>query len=109
MSSRNQPPCEQQHPCKSRPAIKATEDEGRPLAQLLNLGPKSAEWLQNAGINSEAALISVGPAVAFQIVCRQQQGVSRNFLWALYGAIHHVDWRDLSSATKAVLLAEIDD
>lgn len=109
MSSRNQPPCEHQHPGNGRPGNKASGDEDGLLEQLLNLGPKSVDWLKNAGIDNEASLKSVGPAVAYQIVCRQQHGVSRNFLWALYGAIHDVDWRDLTSATKAALLAEIDE
>lgn len=78
------------------------------LSELRNIGPKSAKWLHDAGIVSKTDLRAVGPVVAFLTVRQEQPNVSLNLLWALYGALHEIDWRDLPEATKQRLLKELD-
>ena len=75
---------------------------------MKNLGPKSVALLAEAGLNSIAELKAIGPVLAFLTVKRQHPEASRNLLWAIYGAIHDIDWREISDETKASLQAEVD-
>ena len=77
-----------------------------PLAQLSNLGPVSAGWLEAAGIRSEAELRRVGAVAAYHRVATHRSGdVSLNLLYALEGAIHGVRWDRLPPDERARLRA----
>ena len=39
-----------------------------PIESLPNLGPKSGQWLRDAGIATVADLEQLGPVVAFRLV-----------------------------------------
>ena len=90
-------------PCQS------SDQLGRPIENLRNLGPASARWLKEVGVHTEADLRRFGAAVAFRLVKQRQPAASLNLLWALAAALAGKDWRDLSSEEKAILLEQIQD
>ena len=49
-----------------------------PIETLPNLGPKSSQWLRDAGITTIADLERLGPVVAFRLVKRHEPKVSLN-------------------------------
>ena len=57
--------------------------DNAPIESLSNLGPKSGQWLRQAGITTIAELERLGPIVVYRIVKRRQAEASRNLLWAL--------------------------
>ena len=66
------------------------------LANLCNLGPVSARWLESAGIHTEAELRELGAPEAFRRVAMNRAGdVSLNLLYALDGALRGVRWDKL--------------
>ena len=74
---------------------------------MRNLGPKSEADLVAAGISTPAELISVGAEAAFLriIESRRARGESLTslnaiYLYALYGAIHNLDWRKIPDHQK---------
>jgi len=62
------------------------------LATLPNLGPKSAQWLAEAGIATPGALRRRGALRAYLAVRRRQPKASLNLLYALVGAIEAISW-----------------
>lgn len=79
-----------------------------PIEDLPNLGPKSAQWLREAGILTLAELRRMGPVVAYRLVKQKQPKASLNLLWALAAGLHGKDWRSLSAEEKALLKREAD-
>lgn len=78
------------------------------LAGLRNLGPASARRLRAVGIADAAALTDAGPALAYLRVARGFPGhTSRTLLWALFGALADLDWREVPAAERERLLAEV--
>ena len=51
-----------------------------PIESLRNLGPKSGQWLREAGITTIAELERLGPVVAFRLVKQHQPKASLNLL-----------------------------
>lgn len=84
-------------------------DLGEPIENLLNLGPKSAAWLREAGIRTRADLQRLGPTVAYRLVKQKQPNASLNLLWALAAGLEGTDWRELSDATKERLRKEAEE
>ncbi len=80
-----------------------------PIESLLNLGPKSSEWLRDAGINTIAELEQLGPVAAFRLVKDRQPKVSLNLLWALEAGLKGKDWRELPKATKQRLRKKAEE
>lgn len=80
-----------------------------PVESLLNLGPKSGQWLREAGIVTVADLERLGSVVAYRLVKQRHPKVSLNLLWALAAALQGKDWRELSEATKKKLRRETAD
>ena len=79
------------------------------VSKLLNLGPKSSQWLHEIGIDTLEDLQTVGVVEAYCLVKAQHNGASLNLLYALYGATHNISWNQLSAETKAQLRAESAD
>jgi hypothetical protein len=77
-----------------------------PIESLFNLGPKSGQWLRDAGITTIAELERLGPVVAFRLVKQHQPKTSLNQLWALAAGLKGKDWRELTEATKKRLRKE---
>lgn len=74
---------------------------------MRNLGPVCEKDLNDAGIMTAHDLISVGPEYAFRqmLITRMRSGRSSKccnaaYLYALYGAIHDVDWRAIPDQKK---------
>lgn len=80
-----------------------------PIESLPNLGPKSCQWLREAGIRTIADLERLGAVVAFKIVKQKQPKASFNLLWALAAGLGGIDWRELDQATKQHLRKEVEE
>lgn len=80
-----------------------------PIESLFNLGPKSGQWLRDAGITTIAELERLGPVVAFRLVKQHQPKTSLNQLWALAAGLKGKDWRELTEATKKRLRKEAEE
>lgn len=80
----------------------------RPIESLPNLGPKSGQWLREAGITTIAELERLGPVVAFRLVKQHQPKASLNLLWAMAAGLTGKDWRELTEATKRRLRKEAE-
>jgi hypothetical protein len=80
-----------------------------PIESLLNLGPKSGQWLRGVGITTIAELERLGPVVAFRLVKQYQPKASLNLLWAMAAGLKGKDWRELTETTKKRLRKEAVD
>lgn len=78
------------------------------VESLPSLGPKSAEWLRAAGIDTPERLRDVGAAVAFLRVRALGVRPSRNLLWALHAAIVGKSWLDVTPDEKRKLERELE-
>ncbi len=78
-----------------------------PVERLVNLGPKSSQWLRDAGITSYDGLEALGAAEAFRRVQEVRPGVTLHLLYALEGALLDVRWDYLPDDIKARLRREI--
>ena len=78
-----------------------------PIEALLNLGPKSGQWLHDAGITTIAELECLGPVAAYRLVKQRHPKASLNLLWALAAGLKGQDWRQLSDASKQQLRKEL--
>ncbi len=79
-----------------------------PIESLPNLGPKSSQWLRQAGITSTEELHRLGPVLAFQLVKQKQPKASLNLLWALAAGLQNTDWRELDMNAKQHLIEQLD-
>jgi len=86
----------------------SADDLGEPIEQLQNLGPKSGQWLREAGITTIAELERLGPVVAYRLVKQRQSNASLNLLWAMAAGLQGKDWRELTEATKMRLRKEAE-
>ena len=80
-----------------------------PIESLRNLGPKSGQWLREAGITTIPELKRLGPVVAFRLVKQHQPKASLNLLWAVVAGLDGKDWRELTEATKKRLRKEAEE
>jgi len=82
----------------------------RPVAELRNLGPKSARMLAEAGIDSVEELARIGAVDAWRRARFVHGGrVSLNLLWALHAGLAGRDWRALTAEEKAPLRAAVGE
>ena len=84
---------------------KQTDD--RSIAEMRNMGPACEQDLNAAGILTAEDLKDLGEEEAFVqlLIARKRQGRSAKccnaaYLYALYGAIHNIDWCDLPESKK---------
>lgn len=77
--------------------------------QLRNLGPKSAEMLERAGIATTTQLRELGAARAFVEVKRCGAAPSLNLLWALEGALSDRSWQDIAKSERLSLLFQVEN
>ncbi len=80
--------------------------EDAPVSTMRNLGPISAQWLNNVGILTAADLAHFGSVIAFRIVKESGCPASLNLLYALEAALRDMDWRELDGAEKDRLRRE---
>lgn len=79
----------------------------RQLCELRNLGPACQRDLNAAGIFTLEELTEIGAQAAFvqMLEARKARGISGKccnaaYLYAIYGAIHDIDWRKIPEAKK---------
>lgn len=75
---------------------------------LRNIGPKSAAWLRQVGIRSQADLVAAGPVGAFLKVRRAGFRPSLNLLYALEGALLDCHWQQVPEPRRQQLVAEYE-
>lgn len=83
------------------------ETDDRRVSEMRNLGPACEKDLNEAGITNAHDLIALGPEEAFRqmLLVRMRAGRTAKwcnaaYLYALYGAIHDVDWRSIPEQKK---------
>jgi DNA transformation protein len=86
----------------------ATESKTASLAKLANLGPKSAQFMQRAGITSFEQLKRLGSVRAYSMVKDVEPSVSLNLLWALEGAISGLHWQEVAKEHRTSLLLALE-
>ncbi|MBS3649205.1 TfoX/Sxy family protein [Pseudaminobacter sp. 19-2017] len=80
-----------------------------PLASLPNLGPRTAWFLDEIGVATEADLRRLGAVDAYRRLKFQfGRQISLNALYALAGAIENRDWRSFNEEEKAQLRAKVE-
>lgn len=76
------------------------------LASLLNLGPKTAAWLDAAGIHTRTQVAKLGPIGVCQRLLESGRPVNVLMAYAVEGALRGTHWNDLPPETKQALRAE---
>ncbi|MGE0115700.1 MAG: TfoX/Sxy family DNA transformation protein [Steroidobacteraceae bacterium] len=79
------------------------------LAELRNLGPKSAAMLASVGITTLAELRKRGAVAAYVAVKRERSGASLNLLYALVGMLEDCDWKTVQRERKLELMLAVED
>ncbi|MFO1434907.1 MAG: TfoX/Sxy family protein [Gammaproteobacteria bacterium] len=78
------------------------------LAALFGLGPKSAQWLREAGIRCSDDLRQLGSVAAYVKVKSTGRPVSLNLLWALESALTGEPWQQVARNSRASLLLALE-
>ena len=81
--------------------------EDVPVSAMRNIGPMSAQWLNNVGIFTAADLAHLGSVLAFRIVKESGYPASLNLLYALEATLRDIDWRELDKSEKERLRREV--
>lgn len=76
--------------------------------QLPNLGPRSREMLQQAGVGSFETLQKLGAVAAYLQVRRKNPRASLNLLWALEGALSGLPWQEVARQHRTSLLLALE-
>lgn len=76
---------------------------------LRNLGPRSREMLERAGIDTLERLRETGSVRAYVAVKRAGGRPSLNLLWALEGALTGQRWQDVAREHRTSLLLALED
>ncbi len=78
------------------------------MTDIRNIGPASAKWLAQVGIESLEDLERVGTVEAYRRVKEiEPKKASLNLLWALQGAVMELHWIDVPDEVKQQLLEEL--
>ncbi len=91
-----------------KPAVKHIQGGAPALAELANLGPKSQQMLQAAGIGTVAQLRKLGSVVAYARVKKAGVAASLNLLWALEGALTGLPWQVVAREHRTSLLLALE-
>lgn len=82
-------------------------DDPRKISEMRNLGPVCEKDFRAVGIETAAEIIDLGAEDAFIQMLLGRKAVGRSakccnalYLYAIYGAIHDIDWRALPEAKK---------
>ena len=80
----------------------------RPVGTLAGIGPKTASWLADVDIRTEADLRRIGAVDAYRrLKHHDPKRTSLNALWGLHAALAGIPWTAIDGATKAALLAAL--
>ncbi len=82
--------------------MSAINSDDRQVSEMRNLGPACQRDLNAVDIHTAGQLIALGAEEAFirLLIGRKKNGQSTKccnaaYLYAIYGAIHDIDWRDI--------------
>lgn len=79
-------------------------------ADLRNIGPTTAAWLADVGIDSPEDLRRLGAVEAYRMVkAWRPWDVTLILLWALEGAIADVDWMDVTPERRLELRRALEE
>ncbi|WP_342620663.1 TfoX/Sxy family DNA transformation protein [Rhodoferax sp. GW822-FHT02A01] len=78
------------------------------IQSLANLGPKSREMLEAAGIRTVAQLRKLGAVAAYAKVKQRDGRASLNLLWALEGALTDLPWQTVAHEHRTSLLLALE-
>lgn len=79
-------------------------------ARLMNIGPVSTGWLNEAGIHRQADLEALGAVEAYRRVkALHPDKVSLNLLYGLEAALTNRRWNELLPEEKAALRGEVEE
>jgi hypothetical protein len=79
------------------------------ISDLPNLGTKSQQMLQQAGIKTVEQLRELGAVRAYIQVKQSGANASLNLLWAMEGALTGRHWREVAHNDRLRLLLELED
>jgi DNA transformation protein len=88
-----------------RPSAASARRAGE-IAALLNLGPKSAAWLDAAGIHTRAQIVKLGPIGVCRKLLENGRPVSVLMAYAIEGGLSGTHWNALPAETKQALRAD---
>ena len=76
--------------------------------KIRNVGPKSAAWLRQVGVRTQADLETLGAVAAFMKVKRAGFRPSLNLVYALEGALLDCHWQQVPEQRRSELLLAVD-
>ncbi|WP_436076295.1 TfoX/Sxy family protein [Acidovorax delafieldii] len=80
-----------------------------PLANVQNIGPKSADALARAGLTTLSQLQQMGAVAAYVKVKGANTNITLNMLWALEGAISGLPWQVVANEHRTSLLLALEE
>jgi len=92
----------------SRAIGKSNASPGTVPEKIRNVGPKSAAWLKQVGIRTEADVKRLGAVECFIKVKRAGFRAGLNLLYALAGAEDGCHWQEVGAERKQGLLIAMD-
>lgn len=82
--------------------------DDRKISEMRNLGPACEKDLAAVGITKASQVIILGAEETFVRMLLGRTKIGRSgkccnalYLYAIYGAIHDIDWREVSNKKKA--------
>jgi hypothetical protein len=79
-----------------------------PTPKLRNIGPKSAAWLRQVGLRTEADIVAVGPVEAYMRVRRAGFKPTLILLYSLEGALRDCHWQEGPEPRRLQLAQEAE-
>lgn len=76
--------------------------------KIRNVGPKSAAWLRQVGVRTQADLEALGAVAAFMKVKRAGFRPSLNLVYSLEGALLGCHWQQVPEERRSELLLAVD-
>ncbi|MCX5515148.1 competence-specific regulator [Kaistia algarum] len=79
-----------------------------PISSMRGIGPRTATWLKDVGVETEDDLRRMGAIAAYRRLKHSgPKRVSLNALWGLHAALEGIPWTAVDRETKQRLLATL--
>jgi DNA transformation protein and related proteins len=75
-------------------------------APILNIGPKSSQWLREVGVHSTSDIERIGVLDVYRMLVERGINPAVVMLYALEGAITNTHWNEIADERKAELRKE---
>ena len=82
---------------------------GQSISKLINLGPKSEQWLQAIGVHTREDLQQIGAIDCYRILKAQGYPVTLNLVYAIEAALMDIHWTKLTTQQKQSLKQAIEE